>query len=899
MSDPVAARLDAALEGRYRIRRKIGEGGMATVYLADDQRHGRSVAIKVLRPELTAVVGGERFLAEIRTTAALQHPHILPLHDSGETAGFLFYVMPWVEGESLADRLGRERQLPVDEAVEIAARIANALQYAHEHGVIHRDIKPANILLSRSEPLVADFGIALAVTQAGAGRLTETGLSLGTPHYMSPEQTTGERTLDPRSDVYSLGCLLYEMLTGEPPHTGPTSQAVLTRILTAEPPRASTLRRTVPPHVDAAVARALEKLPADRFASAAAFARALADPSFRHSPAARIPASPRAGKHRLAGERIATSSRLALIAAGAAGMAILVALALGGAALLGLPGGSSVDAGLTPTARFVVNTGGRMVLQSEIDLSPDGSHLVFATDGAAPLYLRRLDELDVRPIQGTEGGRRPAFSPDGEWIAYAAEDGIRRVAVGGGPSLRITTRTEQPMGNLHWGDDGSLVFARQDGIFRVPIEGGIPQRILEGLPLSLRFPRLLPGGEAVLFTQSEGLESESGKRVRVLDLGTGDTTTLVEEGSDARYVETGHLVYGVTGGTLFAVPFDLAGLAVTGPAVPVLEGIRVLPGYGATAFAASRTGTVAYVAGLHDPGASRRLVITDSAGQREVLPIPPAPLYQPRFSPDGRRLAYVRDAQIFVYDLLVGTNTPITSVGLNNFPVWTPGGDSIVFASARSGSLRVDLFRVPATGEGEPDALWTHEGDQVPESWASDGMRLLYTDTDDRNNEDLMVLDLEGTPEARPWLTADWDEWRARVSPDDRWVAYESDESGTNEVYARSFPDAGPAVRVSEGSGRSSRWSPDGRALYYWKGDTLMEAGIAAEPSFRVLSRTAVLTGSYDSEYDVRPDGRGFVLSEETVSLSGEELDGEAPDRLVVVMNWFAELTRRVGGAGS
>ena len=270
-------RLAAALADRYTIERELGVGGMATVYLAHDVRHDRNVALKVLRPELSAILGGERFLAEIKTTANLQHPHILSLFDSGEADGLVYYVMPYVEGESLRDRLAREKQLPVDEAVRIATEVADALEYAHQHGVVHRDIKPENILLHGGHAMVADFGIALAASRSEGGtRMTETGMSLGTPHYMSPEQAMGEREITPKSDIYALGCVLYEMLTAEPPFTGATAQAIIARVMTEEPRSLTLQRKTIPPHVEAAVECALQKLPADRFASAAAFAEALA-----------------------------------------------------------------------------------------------------------------------------------------------------------------------------------------------------------------------------------------------------------------------------------------------------------------------------------------------------------------------------------------------------------------------------------------------------------------------------------------------------------------------------------------------------------------------------------------------------------------------------------------------
>ena len=273
-------RLQSALADRYRLDREAGAGGMATVYLAQDIRHGRPVAVKVLRPELAAVIGAERFLAEIKLTANLQHPHILPLFDSGEADGYLFYVMPYVEGETLRDRLTREKQLPVADAIRITTEVASALDYAHRHGVIHRDIKPENILLHDGQALVADFGIALAASKAGGSRMTETGMSLGTPHYMSPEQAMGEREITARSDVYALGAVLYEMLSGDPPFTGSTAQAVVARVVTESPRSLTTQRHTIPRNIEAAVMTALEKLPADRFATAAEFAEALRDKSY-------------------------------------------------------------------------------------------------------------------------------------------------------------------------------------------------------------------------------------------------------------------------------------------------------------------------------------------------------------------------------------------------------------------------------------------------------------------------------------------------------------------------------------------------------------------------------------------------------------------------------------------
>ncbi|HEX6668405.1 MAG TPA: protein kinase, partial [Gemmatimonadales bacterium] len=411
-----AVALAEALRDRYALERELGAGGMATVYLARDLKHHRQVALKVLRPELAAVIGAKRFLQEIETTANLQHPHILPLHDSGEVGGTAYYVMPYVEGESLRDRLRRDKQLPIDVAVRIAVEVASALDYAHRKGVIHRDIKPENILLHEGQALVADFGIALAMSAAGGTRMTETGLSLGTPHYMSPEQAMGEREITGRSDVYALGCVLYEMLAGDPPFTGSTAQAIVAQVVTETPRPLMPRRHTIPPHLEAAVLRALEKLPADRFATPAEFARALAT--------APAPVPP------LPAPLALRSRRPAIFGIVALGMILLVA---GLAWYLTRPRGGArpLVASLLPPPGCDFDFVGTSNL---VQLSPDGSRLAFvAVCGEdRSIWVRAMDTGENRQLGGTAGASYPFWSADGRSLGFFSAERLKRIEVDGG-----------------------------------------------------------------------------------------------------------------------------------------------------------------------------------------------------------------------------------------------------------------------------------------------------------------------------------------------------------------------------------------------------------------------------------------------------------------------------------
>ena len=892
-TDPVT-RLNAALEGRYRIESELGEGGMATVYLADDIKHERKVALKVLKPALAAVVGAERFLAEIKTTANLTHPHILPLHDSGEADGFLFYVMPYVQGESLRDRIDREKQLGVEDALAITQKVANALDYAHGDGVVHRDIKPANILLSaQGEPLVADFGIALAVAQAGGGRITETGLSLGTPHYMSPEQATGDRDVDPRSDVYALGCVLYEMLAGQPPFAAATAQAVLVRILTTDAPSITDERRTVSPHVGAALARALEKLPADRFASAAEFAAALGDESFTYQARPRTGlATPAAGMHSAAPGAAARPWLRDARSLGA--LAAIVLIALWGT----LRGGATTTAPAVPfrTALTDFDLIAPPGSGNRLGISRDGSQIAmasFADPLESKIFVRDAGQRDFREIPGTEDGFEPGFSPDGQWLVFDSGDGIHRVEVSGGPILPIAEG-----GLPHWGLDDMLVFeGPSGGIYWVAPSGGDPVLILNDVSLSR--PHLLPDGRAVVF---QGATSEAIRRLMLVEIESGEVTDLGVTGDNPRYLPTGHLVFGHQSQALMAVPFDLETHRVTGQPSTVLPDLLVYAG-GATQFAVSETGTAVYA--LSQTGgnsAAGELVIVDLEGVQSASPLGAGDYRMPRFSPNGRYIAYTSLNQLWVWDRDSGANPPIATGVLLGYSFWSRDGRYVYFSGFSSGLTdQRDGFRTLADGSGEPEQLFRRQQNQVLLSESLDGTELLVLEETGDRGDDLVIVTL-GPDSAvfTNYLVAPWDEGYGTISPDGGRVAYVSNESGVPTVYVRSFPEPVDQLQISEGGGTDPVWAPDGSAVYYLIGGAVWRAELGDSG---VRERRMLFEGNWDtrplgrpvSNWDVHPDGTSFVFVRNPGTGTGTTEVGMPAIPIEIVVNWFEELLERVG----
>jgi serine/threonine-protein kinase len=867
----VRDRLEAALAEHYIIERQLGAGGMATVYLARDLKHERHVALKVLRPELAAVLGIERFLSEIRVTAHLQHPHILPLFDSGQAGGLIYYVMPHVEGESLRQRLEREKQLPLDEAVSLTGNVGAALDYAHRHGVIHRDIKPENVLFQDGQAVVADFGIALALSAAGGSRLTETGLSLGTPQYMSPEQATGDRLIDARSDIYSLAAVLYEMLAGEPPHTGPTVQAVIAKVVTDRPRPLRQLRESVPPHVEAAVMQALAKVPADRFQTAALFVDALARPGTT----ALVPGSPL----RRSVTRGVTPWAVAALAAS---LALWVSLR----PRPGPPG--------RPVVRFTLDLSASapapFAAGPTVAMSPDGSRIVYvsSTSLGNQLFSRALDRLDPVPLAGTLNARSPFFSPDGRWLAYFAGTKLYKLPLDGGPTAEVATVIGLALGAT-WGTNDTIVFRSDRGLMQVPAAGGEPRLLLQADSTrgeSYLFPHYLPDARALLLQiRSGGVD-----RLGALALATGKLKRFEQPGSNPHYVSSGHVVLATRTGTLLAVPFDPSRLEITGAAVPVTDGVFVGPAGGAR-LGVSRDGAFAYVSG---PVVLRDLVMVDRAGGVRVLPAEPQAYVALRLSPDGRRIAVEVagpdpvNSDVWVYDIVRHTRTRLTFEQAARRPIWTPDGKRIVYS--RGPVSQADLYWMPADGSGPAESLLVAPDDQWPGDFTPDGHTLLYRSGGGGPLRSLYALPLDGrrprTPQ--PFLANQFDNHSPSLSPDGHWVAYASNESGRLEVYVRPFPGPGGRWQVSLDGGTEPVWGPNGRELFYRNGRKVMAAAIDLRPTFTVGARRELFEGDYLNDpvfrtYDVTRDGRSFVL------VRSPKTAGD----FIVVLNWFDQLRGR------
>ena len=890
--------------GHYHIEEKIGAGGMGEVYRARDSVLRRKVAVKVL-PSVFASDSERlaRFEREAHLLASLSHPNVGAIHGFEESAGVRFLVLELVPGETLAERLSGG-PLPVAEALEVCRQIAEALEAAHEKGIIHRDLKPANVKITpQGKVKVLDFGLAKAFDTVSSHAVdlsqsptittgaTQQGVILGTAAYMSPEQARG-KAMDRRTDIWSFGCVLYEALTGKRAFVGETVSDTMAGILTREP-EWDRLPVSTPTNMRTLLRRCLRKEPERRLRDIGDARIELEDAL---AGATEITAPP----------VVARPATLEIIGGTLAG---LVVGALVAGIIVSRLGRDA--AARPPVTHFAISLPAKASLFTgvgpSVALSPDGSLLAYAAQsgGQRQIYLRRLDRLETEPIPGTEGGVVPFFSPDGQWIGFRHPQSrtVKKVALSGGAPVTLC-ETEVFYG-ASWAPDDTIVFSPTipGALARVPAAGGKPQPLtkldLDKNERDHRYAQILPGGKAVLFTIGySDIESYDDARIAVQSLETGERKILVEGGTLGRYSPSGHLLY-VRAGTLLAVPFDLAKLAVTGSPVPVLKGVFESVNQGSAHFDVTRSGSLVYVPGGPE-GAERTVVWVDRQGKAEPLPLPQRAYLHPRISPDKKQLAIEIEGpthDCFLYEFGRDVLTKVTLDGLSHWPLWTPKGDRLTF---RKWTGVFTMWWIPADRSAPEERLTTVGSRQSPASWSPDTRVVAFTQVDAVTGPDAYVMDMAGR-RPRPLARSAFAEGSPRFSPDGKWIAYTSNEAGRNEIYAQPYPGPGPKIQISNEGGTDAVWNPRGGELFYRNGDKMMIVEASTSPTLTVSKPKVLWAGHYShgtssscgapgptsSNYDVTPDGQRFIM------IHDEDQDA-VPTTVNVVLGWATELKRLV-----
>jgi serine/threonine protein kinase/Tol biopolymer transport system component len=907
--------------GPYEILSAIGAGGMGEVYRARDTRLNRIVAVKVLpthladRSELR-----ERFEREARTIASLNHPHICVLHDIGQQDGIDYLVMEYLEGETLAER-SKKGPLPLEQVLQYAIEISDALDKAHRKGVTHRDLKPGNIMLTKTGTKLLDFGLAklkqevapanvqLSQLPTANDPLTAHGAIVGTLQYMAPEQLEGKE-VDARTDIFAFGAVVYEMATGKRAFEGKSQASLIAAILEREPPSMSLLQPMTPPALDRIVKRCLAKDPDDRWQTA-------------RDLEVELKWVAESGSH--AGTSVPTATLKGIRTLGWRALIFGLGTLVLGAAISGIAIWNLKPSPPQPVSRTVINLPpGQQLAGLEsgpaVALSSDGTHLVYVArqGGTQQLYLRAMDSLEAKPIPGTEGAVNPFFSPDGQWIGFWATGKLQKALVSGGAPLALAGDT-YPAG-ASWGSQGTIAFSPSTNsvLLQVPDAGGTPQPLTrwEEEETAHRWPEFLPGGKALLFLAGPSAIAFINAQVAVQQVvGTGQPAAagkrrnLIQGGIYPRYAASGHLVY-AQAGSLMAVPFDPKSLEVTGTAVPVVEGVLQSPTNGAAEYSISATGSLVYVSGGVQ-GASRKLVWVNRNGTEQPLAAPVHAYFSPRLSPDGRRIAVSitdQEYQIWLYDLSRETLARFTFDGnYNGNPTWTPDGKRLAFLSNKEGPL--NIFWQLADGSGGLERLTTSDHIHTPQSFSPDGQLLAFYELNPTTQRDIWVLRMggpslgsrqaasPGSGQARMaqlFLRTPFDESAPRFSPDGHWLAYISNESGRYEVYVQPYPGPGGKYQISTEGGTEPVWNPKGRELFYRSGDKMMAVDIVTEPGFAAGTPRMLFKGTYElppfpiANFDVAPDGQRFLMLKPT------EQEQSAPTQINVVLNWFEELKQKV-----
>jgi len=872
--------------GVYEIEALLGAGGMGEVYKGRDTRLHRLVAIKILPPHLAVDPDRyERFQREARAVARLDHPHIGALYDLGthaspeSTQEVPYLVMQHLDGDTLAARVA-SGPLPIDQAVRIAIDIAEALDHAHRRGLIHRDVKPANIMLTKNGAILLDFGIAkwrpLGAVLAGSASgvrptlpdtITEQGVIAGTLSYAAPEQLDG-KAIDARADLFALGVVLYEMLTGRKPFDGDSPARVMAAVLHATPSVAG-LRPDTPAALDRVVTACLAKDPDARWQSAGDLARQLrwildagATPLVDQRPA------PTWTRRR---------------AAFAAAASLLAGVLIGGTAAWSRSHQAPATSDASVIRSELSSAAGTI---ENVALSRDGTRLAYVAGGR--VYLQRLAELEPTAIAENDACC-PFFSPDGRWLGFvSADDKLKKVATSGGAPQTICECRGGAAG-ASWGDDDTIVFSARGGLNRVAAAGGAiqPLTTIGEHEKGHRFPQVLPGSRAALFTiMTSNQKAYDDAKIAVVSLATRERRVVLDGGTSARFLATGDLVY-LRGATLVAQPFDLTRLEIAGPPAAGVAGIQ-MQNDGRALFAAADSGLLAYVRGTPREG-RERLVWVDRHGTLEALADAPRAqaIVSPTLSPDGRRLVFTlvgANDHVWVYDLERRTMLRLTSEWNNSYPAWTPDGTRVVYMSDRTGMMNV--YWQPSDGSGPPEPLvaspyWTETGSVSP-----DGTMLAFAQQSATAGRDIIwTLTLDASRRLRPFLDTPSSKTWTQVSPDGRWVAYVSDETGRLEVYVQSFPTGGVKRLISNDGGTRPRWGRDSRELFYQNRGKTMAVTIDSRSELAIGTPRELFSGPYGG-YDVSRDGR-FVM----VHLGNPDAGST---HITLVQNWFTELQQRV-----
>jgi eukaryotic-like serine/threonine-protein kinase len=879
----------------YQITGRLGKGGMGEVYRAKDQKLGRDVAIKLLPEEFAKDADRvARFQREAKLLASLNHPNIAAIHGLEESGGTDFLVLELVDGETLADRI-KAGPIPVEESLKLALQIAEALEAAHEKGVIHRDLKPANIKVTPDGKVkVLDFGLAkafagdreevnLSNSPTLSNAATQQGVILGTAAYMSPEQAKG-KNVDKRTDVWAFGCVLFEMLTGREAFSGKDITDILAAVIRAEPEWAN-LPANLHWRLRELLGRCLEKEVKNRCHDIADvridIQKALGDSSGAlQQPATAV--MPRTNLYKMLPWIV---SVLGIIIAG-----VIVWN-------LRKPEPRQAirfDYEIPKDQRASITD----LIYPVLAVSPDGKQFVYSTSKG--LYLRSVDRLTAKIIAGTEGNtQQPSFSPDGKSISYySPTDGkLKKIAINGGEPMPLCD-TSRPLG-ISWDSDDAIVYGTNDGIMRISASGGTAESLIKCESGEFGFPHMLPDGESMLYTATDASGSHS--KIMVQLLRSGKSKELFP-GSGARYLPTGHIVYaGENSSSLYARPFDPDRLEFSGKSVPVVESVLRMS---ASQFAVSDSGTLVYLPVLTlESAPGRTLVWVDKNGREESIDAEPRLYRHPNISPDRNRVALsigtVGKFDIWIWDLVHKNLAKLTSDSSDNmFPIWTPDGRRIVFASPRDGHFSV--YWKSADGVGEVEKLGSVPGRLTfPLSWSKDGKNLITMEVDSVDNYDIGMLSMDGNHRRKLLLHKNFSESQAKISPDGLWMAYKSNESGGNEVYICPFPDAGrERWQISTNGGHSPLWSPDGRELFYRNEDSVLAVAMETKPTFSRGTPKTLFSGKYvnpgtieGTPWDINPDGKRFLMMKESGSATSA---GEGPPKINIVLNWLEELKQRV-----